>query len=300
VHSDKGKTKSSGRVGTAQPLVETPYLRIESIMFGPDIELGRVLLIDNDLASATRLQALFERAGAVPETLPSGQCDDFLARVYASDVVILDVALPCRSGLDLLTDIRRHVKTQKVPVLMLTAHDSIALRLRTLSMGADDHMAKPPNEAELLLRVAALRRRSTHRGHNITLTEPGSQREHSIASQDIVCVRAARNYTQVHLCDSSLLTNASIGELTEELGPQFIRVHRSWTVNIDHIVDQRWISKSDFIVELDWTDASVVPVSRGLRGDVSDAIRRRRQRTQELGRAGRQGNDCVWMNSVDG
>jgi DNA-binding response OmpR family regulator len=73
------------------------------------------------------------------------------------DVLILDIRLPGRSGLELLIDLReRGVRT---PVLMLTALDAVDDRVRGLQAGADDYLGKPFEFAELLARVEALGRR---------------------------------------------------------------------------------------------------------------------------------------------
>ncbi len=73
------------------------------------------------------------------------------------DVLILDIRLPGRSGLELLSDLReRGVRT---PVLMLTALDAVDDRVRGLQAGADDYLGKPFEFAELLARVEALGRR---------------------------------------------------------------------------------------------------------------------------------------------
>lgn len=74
------------------------------------------------------------------------------------DVIVLDLGLPGRSGLELLQDLRKNA--DKTPVLILTARDSIDDRVRGLDFGADDYMTKPFEFTELLARLRALTRRS--------------------------------------------------------------------------------------------------------------------------------------------
>ncbi|WP_304305343.1 heavy metal response regulator transcription factor [Pseudacidovorax intermedius] len=80
-----------------------------------------------------------------------------LAQTGNYDAVVLDIMLPGMDGLKVLQELR---KSSKVPVLMLTARDEVADRVRGLEGGADDYLAKPFAFTELLARVRALLRRS--------------------------------------------------------------------------------------------------------------------------------------------
>jgi len=73
------------------------------------------------------------------------------------DLVVLDINLPGLSGTDLLQGLRK--KNSTVPVLMLTARDSVADKVKNFEAGADDYLTKPFSFAELLVRVKALLRR---------------------------------------------------------------------------------------------------------------------------------------------
>lgn len=80
-----------------------------------------------------------------------------MANAYDYDLAILDLMLPGMSGTDLLERMRR--KNQQVPILILTARDSMADKVRNFEAGADDYLTKPFAFAELLVRVKALLRR---------------------------------------------------------------------------------------------------------------------------------------------
>jgi two-component system response regulator QseB len=77
------------------------------------------------------------------------------------DLVLLDLNLPVKSGLDVLKEMRTEKNT--TPVLILTARDAIEDRVKGLDMGADDYLSKPFDLDELLARVRALLRRSKGR-----------------------------------------------------------------------------------------------------------------------------------------
>jgi len=80
-----------------------------------------------------------------------------LASAYDYDLAILDLMLPGMSGTELLEKIRR--KNQQVPILVLTARDGMADKVKNFEAGADDYLTKPFAFAELLVRVKALLRR---------------------------------------------------------------------------------------------------------------------------------------------
>src|SRR5687768_6767064 len=80
------------------------------------------------------------------------------------DLVLLDLMLPRRSGLDLLTELRK--SRPELPVIILTARGSEDDRVRGLRMGADDYVVKPFSARELLARVEAVLRRAARNGEN--------------------------------------------------------------------------------------------------------------------------------------
>jgi two-component system, OmpR family, response regulator TctD len=117
----------------------------------------KVLLIEDDQAMRTTLQRSFERCGARVVVCERG--DRAVARWQASqpDVVVLDLSLPGRDGLDVLRDARR--QGLPTPVLILTARSTVGDRVLGLDLGADDYLAKPFDLDELDARVRALARR---------------------------------------------------------------------------------------------------------------------------------------------
>ncbi|GAA4335029.1 response regulator transcription factor [Variovorax defluvii] len=119
----------------------------------------RILLVEDDRVLADALsRALVQSAHAVDVVSTGEEADSALApNIY--DLAILDIGLPGLSGLDVLKRLRARKST--MPVLMLTAFDTLADRVRGLDLGADDYLAKPFDLPELEARVRALLRRST-------------------------------------------------------------------------------------------------------------------------------------------
>ncbi len=119
---------------------------------------ARILIIEDDEAILAFLKRGLTFDGYEVETAEDGQKGLALARGNLPDLVILDIMLP---GIDGIEVCRRLRAAGKVPILMLTAKDSVGDRVHGLDAGADDYLVKPFNLDELLARIRALLRRTT-------------------------------------------------------------------------------------------------------------------------------------------
>ena len=120
---------------------------------------SRLLLVEDEAGLARGLVDNFRAEGYDVRHVARGDQAAAAVREYRPDVLVLDVLLPGRSGLDVLSDLRR--QGDRVPVLMLTARGEEVDRVVGLELGADDYLAKPFALRELVERVRALLRRST-------------------------------------------------------------------------------------------------------------------------------------------
>ena len=120
---------------------------------------GRILIVEDDSAIAMALQDRLRSEGYGVECVGDG-LEGFKRSVVASwDLVVLDLMLPGKDGLEVCRDMR--AKGVDTPVLMLTARDETVDKVVGLKMGADDYLTKPFEMIELLARVEALLRRRT-------------------------------------------------------------------------------------------------------------------------------------------
>jgi two-component system, OmpR family, response regulator len=120
----------------------------------------RILLVEDDKVLADALsRALVQSAHAV-DIVSTGEEADHALTLAIYDLAILDIGLPGLSGLDVLKRLRSRKST--MPVLMLTAFDTLEDRVRGLDLGADDYLAKPFDLPELEARVRALLRRGSN------------------------------------------------------------------------------------------------------------------------------------------
>jgi len=131
-------------------------------LFRDDVPKGltmsaRILIIEDDEAILTFLRRGLAYDGYRVDTAIDGQTGLLLARDNPPDLVVLDWMLP---GLDGLEVCRRLRQGGPVPILMLTAKDTLNDRVQGLDAGADDYMVKPFNLEELLARIRALLRRT--------------------------------------------------------------------------------------------------------------------------------------------
>lgn len=117
----------------------------------------RILIIEDDPAILKLLQRGLIYEGYTVDTATEGRTGLNLAREHHPDIVILDIMLPGMDGLEVC---RRLRLGGGIPILILTAKDTIQDRVQGLDAGADDYLVKPFNLDELLARVRALLRRT--------------------------------------------------------------------------------------------------------------------------------------------
>jgi len=139
----------------------------------------RVLLIEDDRKAAKLLAKGLHEEGFVVDVAPTGEEGEEQAAVNEYDVIVLDWLLPGKDGITVCQSLR--ARDLSTPILMLTARDGLADRVKGLSTGADDYLTKPFAFAELLARIRALLRRSRNarpavlRVSDLTL-DPASRR----------------------------------------------------------------------------------------------------------------------------
>jgi len=119
--------------------------------------MKRILVVEDETKVVQALKQALEEEGYAVSAAMSGEDGFFLATTEAFDVVILDLMLPGRSGLEILEALRRN--DEHTLVLILTARDTVEDRVLGLDVGADDYMVKPFAISELLARIRVLLRR---------------------------------------------------------------------------------------------------------------------------------------------
>ena len=160
----------------------------------------RILLAEDDRMIGEAVHAGLKDAAYAVDWVKDGAMVLRAAESENYDLILLDLGLPKKDGLDVLAELRQNAAT---PVLILTARDDLDSRLRGLDGGADDYLVKPFELAELLARMrAVLRRHSQHSANNeldngiITLNPATHEaRRHDNGE---TCQLTAREYTILH------------------------------------------------------------------------------------------------------
>ncbi|MBU7006154.1 response regulator transcription factor [Phosphitispora fastidiosa] len=119
----------------------------------------KILIVDDEKLLVKGLAKSLNNEGYLTEAVFDGEAAREMVRKNRFDLIILDVMLPGVDGLTLCREIRSQFE---VPIIMLTARGDDIDKIIGLEMGADDYLAKPFNFRELLARIKAVLRRSTH------------------------------------------------------------------------------------------------------------------------------------------
>ena len=137
----------------------------------------RLLLVEDDAMIGKAVAQGLTRAGFCVDWVADGRAAELSISNAVYQAVILDLGLPCKDGLRVLTDARN--KGNPVPVLIATARDAVADRVAGLNAGADDYLIKPYDLEEMIARLRALIRR--HAGSASPLLECGGLRVDPVA-----------------------------------------------------------------------------------------------------------------------
>ncbi|WP_213955262.1 response regulator [Variovorax sp. dw_954] len=121
----------------------------------------RLLLVEDDTMIGEALLDLLRSENYAVDWVRDGEMADTALRAHTYDLMLLDLGLPRRDGIDVLRSLR--ARRDSVPVLIATARDAVGDRVAGLDAGADDYVVKPYDMTELLARIRALiRRRAGH------------------------------------------------------------------------------------------------------------------------------------------
>ena len=121
----------------------------------------RLLVVEDDAMIGNSLRTGLRQDGYTVDWVRDGAAAELATAATAYDAILLDLGLPGRSGLELLAHWRK--QHNPVPVLIVTARDAVADRVRGLDTGADDYLVKPFDLDELAARLRALLRRRSGR-----------------------------------------------------------------------------------------------------------------------------------------
>jgi DNA-binding response OmpR family regulator len=185
----------------------------------------RILLAEDDPLLGDGLRAGLRQLGFQVDWVRDGQAAERELRAQPYAAAVLDLGLPLKDGLAVLAALRRDAIS--VPVLVLTARDTVPDRIRGLDVGADDYVVKPVDLHELAARLRALVRRAhgqpqqTLSAHDVVL-DPAA---HSVQRAGLPVTLSTREFDLLH----ALMRNAGRVLSREQLEQQLY----SWGQEVD-------------------------------------------------------------------
>ncbi len=222
------------------------------------------MIIDDEEASRFLIREYLED---FPGIAVSGECRNGAEAIrdinaIQPDLVFLDIQMPAINGFQVLQEITH------IPLIVFTtAYDQFAIR--AFELNALDYLLKPYTRERFSLTMEKVRRNTQARNlHFLAETNTGNypsrifvekgNRLKNLAVDDILYLKAEKDYTQIHTAGQPYLSSQGIGTLERRLDPEkFIRIHRSHIVNILHIKEvYRDVSKM-FVVMQNGTELSI-------------------------------------------
>lgn len=230
----------------------------------------RTLVVDDEPLARERVRSLL---GQHPDVELLAECGDGLScltslREHTPDLLLLDIEMPGLDGLDVVATRRRE---GPLPLIVfVTAYDRHALA--AFDLHALDYLLKPIDEERFraaLTRVRALlagQERLEVEGRIAALLEERTRRrsrpQHLVARDgdryvllrepEIQCIEATGNYASVHVGKTAFLLRETLTALADRLDPErFLRTHRSWIVNLDHVREAYPAPKGHWVLVTD-------------------------------------------------
>ncbi len=182
------------------PRAAISSMRVYCTIEGKGRKLMRVLYVEDEKRLAAAVVQLLKEDHYMIDTAYDGETGLDLALTNSYDVLVLDIMLPELSGLEILRSVRE--AGLDVPILLLTAKDTVDDRVQGLDAGADDYLVKPFANKELLARVRALTRRSGNLIPNENFTVGPfavNFAEHTIARNGVVLNLTTKEFQLLEL-----------------------------------------------------------------------------------------------------
>jgi DNA-binding LytR/AlgR family response regulator len=237
----------------------------------------KVLVVDDEELVRSELVYALERVGDDFTIVEASTAATALATLAADpfDVVFLDIGLPGMSGIEALTVINN--LPHRPRVVFVTAFDDHALR--AFELGATDYVVKPVNEQRLAITIARLRgapRPSASASVSaaaLRLALEDDDRRRLVRLTEVRMIHANGHVVLATLEERELRFRGSLAECAARVEPAgFLRVHRSYLVNPDHVVEIEPFFGGTYVLRLDDKRRSEAPVSRGYMPTVRKAF----------------------------
>ena len=168
----------------------------------------RILLVEDDLPLAKALQKSLQSEGFVVNHVNQGKLAINALSTPDQDMIILDLGLPDIDGLDVLKQLRNQKST--LPVIILTARDSVESKVKGLDYGADDYLVKPFEIQELMARLRVIERRLGTASSSLICV--GQVKLDTFAHKVVVGESNANNEIEIHFSKKEFMVLKALME----------------------------------------------------------------------------------------
>ena len=245
-------------------------------------ELSHILIIDDDRDMLDMLQTTLSLDGFRVTVCDDGDEGIKKAEEHRPDLIVLDVMMPGKGGLEVMKEVRTKPATKEIPIMFLSAIGDEAIVVQGLK-GADDYVVKPFKALELETRIRKILGRaldgprSINRYDNRVLERLSVQvgkETYLVPLDHIYYFEASGKYAYAHTQNKKFLTGLSIGELEKKLSPtgKFLRIHRSYIVNVDCVFKITRDSNKNMVVVVSDGQGSELRVSESYVQDLKERL----------------------------
>ncbi len=183
----------------------------------------KILIVEDETKTARFLRKGLREAGFVVDVAADGEEAIHLAEELPFDLIVLDVMIPKADGWQVVVTLRRHAI--ETPVLLLTAKDAVADRVKGFELGADDYLVKPFAFSELLARVKSLLKRSPVRLQEVLRVAD--------LEIDLTRHRAVRSGHRVDLTAKEFVLLTLLVRRADEVLSRTMIAEEVWDMNFD-------------------------------------------------------------------
>jgi DNA-binding LytR/AlgR family response regulator len=232
----------------------------------------RALIVDDEAPARSELRYLLSEhkevevvgeAASAPEALR-------LAQALSYDVIFLDVEMPGLTGIEAARLVRE--RPESPAVVFVTAHERYAVD--AFAVEATDYLLKPVEPERLERVVERLSKRRPSRAATVEKVPVVSAGKTVLVDFDAIhYVQADGDYSRVHTYDRSYLCTASLRELEDRLPDGFVRIHRSYVVNLSKVSSVRRAGTDRIRLALDDAERTELDVARRQSRQIRDRLR---------------------------
>lgn len=233
---------------------------------------SKVLVVDDEPGICDIVCLNLEGEGYEAECAHSGRSALDKIKATPPDLIILDIMMPEVDGWEVLSFIKGDPVTSEIPVILLSAKSEEISKLLGFQLGAQDYVTKPFSVKELIARVGAALEHVRARAEEAQPSGPSYEAGKIAALKDnevffldpseIFFAAADRNNTYLHTNEEKYLVRRNLSYIETRLTDRFLRVHKSYIVNLGKVSKLSSPTRGSYLVELTDESRTRVPLSR--------------------------------------